>query len=103
MASSSSRPPKRTPAGTWSRPSAGGSALGRIDGQLNGRAGTCEWIRPSRGRQGGSGRPAGGSGGSASGVGVVFAPPTRGSDTIWTLRGGRGGDSTGANGGRGGD
>src|SRR3989442_1330182 len=46
----------------------------------------------------------GGNGGSASGIAAVYLAPTLDTNQVYTLQGGRGGDSLGpTNGGRGGD
>jgi len=87
----------------------GGNATGVLsfgynDGRFNATAVNFNLIQTVTGGAGGIGSKFGGNGGSASGIAAVYLAPTLDTNQVYTLQGGRGGDSLGpTNGGRGGD
>jgi hypothetical protein len=79
--------------------------LGNNDKRFNTTSISSNNIATLTGGIGGFGRLAGGDGGSATGIGVVFVNPSLASNLLSSLQGGRGGDglAVGAAAGRGGD
>ncbi len=95
--------------GRGARGGRGGNATGVLsfgnnDASFNATGVSFNQIRTVTGGAGGTGSVFGGNGGSAVGIGAVYVAPSLDSDQIFTLQGGRGGDSAGlSGGGRGGD
>src|SRR3989475_670825 len=85
----------------------GGNATGVLsfgynDGRFNATAMNFNLIQTVTGGAGGIGSKFGGNGGRASGIAAVYLAPTLDTNQVYTLQGGRGGDSLGATNGGGG-
>lgn len=95
------------PGGRGAIGGSGGNATGAFavgDGNFNATSVTGNWVQDLTAGNGGLGFRNGGNGGSAAGYLSGYVTPYFGSNGVWSVQGGDGGDAIdGTNGGRGGD